>query len=219
MATQLEIVEAVVRPLTANYGEPKGDPEAFKSLLLRTLQSFSVPSLERAVERLVMTRKFKTWPTIAEIVEAARKINGEDTKTKYPTALSGITKENFFSQSQTFVERDFEARGTCLEYVRMGTAAWEAWAVYFIEYLGFRPDFIGPDKIGWYAPTKWPSQFDKDVGLKADKAVANFEEYDPQEATIEKDPIDEAEERKNIVEMWQKLREDLLKSARKQTII
>lgn len=217
MATKEEIRDIVVFPLTANYGQPKDEPDAFRELLVKTLDSFSADALDKAVTKLVMTRRYKTWPTIAEIVEAARSINGEKGKVRYPSALSGVNKDNFWTQSQAFVDRDFDARGTCLEYVRQGSRSWEAWAVYFIEFLGFRPTVL--NKIGWYAPTQWPGQFDRDVGLKADSAVMHFEEYEPETSTSYEDREVTDEEKKNVVELWGKLKVDLLKSARSQAIL
>lgn len=222
MATREEIRDIVILPLTANYGQPKDEPEAFSHLIIKTLDSFSADALDKAVTKLVMTRRYKTWPTIAEIVEAARSINGEKGKTRYPSALSNVTRDNFWTQSQAFVERDYDARGTCLEYVRKGTREWEAWAIYFVEYLGFDVETLQNTtfkKMGWYAPTKWPSQFDKDVGLKADNAVIHFEEYEPESDYSVGDKEVTAEERENVVKLWGKLREELLKSGRKQTII
>lgn len=214
MAEKHEIRDIVVRPLTANYGLPKDDPEAFVELLLKTLSGFSPQALDHAVTKLVMGRRYKTWPTIAEIVEAARSLNGEKGKVRHPSPLSGVNKENFSAQSKNFIERDYAARGTCLERVRQGTREWEAWAVYFIEYLGFRHEVL--NKIEWHAPTRWPSEFDADVGLKADQAVIDFEEYDPEE-DVSDDFVRPEEEKQKIQQLWAELREKLLHSGKKQT--
>lgn len=214
MATKEEIVSHVVRPLTANYGPIKDDPEAFRDLLIRTLSNYTPMALDRAVEKLVMTRRYKTWPTIAEIVEAARNVSGEKEKTKYPTPMKGITADNFWQQSSLFVERDFEARGTCLEYVRKGTAQWQAWAIYF-DILGLENHLL--KTLGWYAPTMWPWQFDTEKGPEAQPPI-DFIEYDPEVPEDVDHKITEAEKQR-VVEMWTRLRGELLKNSRAQAII
>lgn len=215
MATKEEIGKHVVRPLTANYGPVKDDPEAFQDLLIRTLASYSTTALDRAVEKLVMTRRYKTWPTIAEIVEAARGNTGGKEKTKYPHPMRGVNADNFWQQSSLFVERDMEARGTCLEYVRKGTAAWQAWTMYF-DILGLDVPLL--KNIGWYAPTVWPWQFDMEKGPKAQPPI-DFVEYEPEEDFSHQDYTPSEQEKKNVAEHWQKLRTELLKSTRASAII
>lgn len=216
MATREEIGKHVVRPLTANYGPVKDDPEAFQDLLIRTLASYSTTALDRAVEKLVMTRKYKTWPTIAEIVEAAKGYTGDKEKGKYPLPMRGVNAENFWQQSLLFAQRDEEARGTCLEYVRKGTAQWEAWAMYF-DLLGMKLSLLR--NIGWYAPTMWPWQFDMETGPKAQPPI-DFIEYEP-EGSIDYNEEHTAtpEERKRVVDMWQEMRKEMLKSSRANAII
>jgi hypothetical protein len=216
MATKEEILAHVVRPLTSNYGSIKDDPEAFRDLLLRTLSNYTPMALDRAVEKLVMTRRYKTWPTIAEIVEAARNVAGDKDKPKYPHPMKGITADNFWQQSSLFVERDFEARGTCLEYVRKGTAEWQAWAIYF-DILGLNNQLL--NGLGWYAPTQWPWQFDTEKGPDAQPPI-DFIEYDPEiPDTHNPDFKPTEEEKQRIVEMWGKLKVELLKSSRQGAII
>lgn len=216
MATREEIGKHVVRPLTANYGPVKDDPEAFQDLLIRTLASYSTTALDRAVEKLVMTRKYKTWPTIADIVEAAKGYTGDKEKGKYPLPMRGVNAENFWQQSLLFAQRDEEARGTCLEYVRKGTAQWEAWAIYF-DLLGMKLSLL--KNIGWYAPTMWPWQFDMETGPKAQPPI-DFIEYEP-EGSIDynEEHTSTAEEKKRVVDMWQAMRTEMLKSARQNAII
>lgn len=216
MATKEEIGKHVVRPLTANYGPVKDDPEAFQDLLIRTLASYSTTALDRAVEKLVMTRRYKTWPTIAEIVEAARGNTGDKDKAKYPHPMKNINAENFWQQSSLFVERDMEARGTCLEYVRKGTAQWEAWAMYF-DLINLQNHLL--KGMGWYAPTMWPWQFDMETGPKAQPPI-DFIEYEP-EGSMEYDSeyTPTPEEKKRVVDMWQEMRKEMLKSSRANAII
>jgi hypothetical protein len=216
MATKEEIVAHVVRPLTANYGVVKDDPEAFRDLLIRTLSSYTPTALDRAVEKLVMTRKYKTWPTIAEIVGAAKGNTGEKEKGKYPLPMRGVTAENFWQQSSLFVERDMEARGTCLEYVRKGTAQWEAWAIY-LDLINLQNHLLRG--LGWYAPTMWPWQFDMETGPKAQPPI-DFIEYEP-EGTMDysEEHKPTAEEKKRVVDMWQNMRIEMLKSAKRHAII
>lgn len=215
--TKEKVLNHVMIPLTANYGHPREtNPEAFRDLLIRTLSSFSPEALDRAVDHICMTRRYKSWPTIAEIVEAARSANGggSEGKIRYPKALSGVTADNFWAQSSLFVERDFEARGTCTQYVRKGSIEWEAWAIYF-DMLGLDMSLLKNN--GWYAPTKWPSEFDLDIGLKCHPPL-DFVEYDP-EPEADKEWVATEEEKANINAMWIKLKETLLKQARSQAII
>lgn len=216
MATREEIGKHVVRPLTANYGPVKDDPEAFQDLLIRTLASYTPMALDRAVEKLVMTRRYKTWPTIAEIVEAARGNTGEKEKNKYPHPMKGINASNFWQQSSLFVERDMEARGTCLEYVRKGSAQWEAWAMYF-DLINLQNHLL--KSLGWYAPTMWPWQFDTETGPKAQPPI-DFIEYEPEggESYVETS-APSPEEKKRVVDLWRDMRTEMLKSAHKSAII
>ena len=216
MATKEEIFKHVVIPLTANYGPVKGEPEAFQDLLIRTLASYSTIALDRAVEKLVMTRKYKTWPTIADIVGAAKGNTGEKEKGKYPLPMRGVNAENFWQQSKLFVERDMEARGTCLEYVRKGTAQWEAWATYF-DLINLQNHLL--KGMGWYAPTMWPWQFDMETGPKAQPPI-DFIEYEPEgsfQYDAEHTPTEE--EKKRVGDMWRNMRGEMLKSSKQHAII
>lgn len=57
------------------YGEPDSDdPKAFMGEYARMLKGYSESVLNDALDRLLRTRKFKTWPTIAECVGAAEDV-------------------------------------------------------------------------------------------------------------------------------------------------
>lgn len=219
MATKEEIFERVIKPMTANYGPINSDDvEAFRDLLIRALSPHSAEVLDRAVDRIVMTRKYKKWPTIADIIEAVKatgRAGKEDGKTRYPNPMRGVDYANFWNKSQEFVERDYESRGTCLHYVRRGTFQWESWAIYF-DVIGLDAAVLRSD--GWYAPSEWPWQFDTDNGSKC-SVPPDFEEYevDSWSGGEYKEPT--PEEKARIVDLWQKLRKELLKKEAKQAII
>lgn len=215
MATKEEIVTYVVKPLSANFGPIKGDPEAFRDLLMRNLEPFSPILLERAVDKLVTTRKYKTWPTIADIMEAVKKAGGKDTnKSRYPMPMRDVDAESFWTLSQQFVERDYDARGTCLVYCRKGTANWEAWSIYF-EKIGLFPSFLRKNE--WYAPCDWPWQFDTEKGQDCQPPI-DFIEYEVTDFDARTNDT-APENRENISSKWAELREQMLKQARKSAII
>lgn len=217
MATKEEILNCVVKPLTSNYGAIKGDPEAFRDLLCRTLESYSPILLDRAVERIVTTRRYKTWPTIGDIVEAVKKAGGKDTeRSKFPTPMRDVTAENFWELSGQFVQRDFDARGTCLVHCKKGTYQWESWSIY-LEKIGLRPAFL--KNLEWYSPCEWPWQFDTEKGQDCQPPI-DFIEYIPYEYKPSPEIFgDQVEDREKISSEWAKLRETMLKEARKSAII
>lgn len=54
------------------YGAPDtDDPDAFVGEYIRLLKGYSEDVLDAALDRLLKTRKFRTWPTIADCVSAA----------------------------------------------------------------------------------------------------------------------------------------------------
>lgn len=218
MATRDEIRDHVVRPLTANFGAHQhDDPEAYRDLLERALMPHPVPALQRAVEKIVMTRKYRDWPTIADIVKAVRdtgQAGKEDGKVKYPLPARGVNADNFWMKSQEFVERDFESRGTCLTYLRRGTAQWESWAIYF-DKIGLNLSLLNRD--GWSAPTEWPWQFDSENGQSCTVPM-DFEEY-VIEPEYQHDSPMTAEQKAKAVENWKVLRENLLKRSADNVVI
>lgn len=220
MATKEEIMEHLVRPLTANYGPIKvDDAEAFRDLLIRAMTPHSTQAIDRAVDKIVMTRKYKSWPTIADIVDAVKSTGQAgkgDGKTMYPSPMRGVDAGNFWVKSQEFVERDYEARGTCLYYLKKGTAQWETWAIYF-DQIGL--DLAVLRSNGWYGPCEWPWQFDSENGSKC-FVPPDFEEYEVEPAYVHNDETGPSpEEKQKVVEMWNELRLRLLKQGAEAAII
>lgn len=220
MATREEVGEHLVRPLTANYGHIKvEDGEAFRDLLVRAMAPHSVEAIRRAVDKIVMTRKYKSWPTIADIVDTI-KATGQagkgDGKTMYPTPMRGVDATNFWIKSQEFVERDYEARGTCLHLLRKGTAQWESWAIY-LDRLGL--DLAVLRANSWYGPSEWPWQFDTENGQHCSVPV-DFVEYEVEPTYRHDDDAGPSpEEKQKVVEMWAELRQRLLKQGAEAAII
>jgi hypothetical protein len=67
---------AFMKRMVLVYGAPDTEePEAFVAEYVRILKSYSDDILNAALDRLLKTRKFKTWPSIAECVGAAEDEN------------------------------------------------------------------------------------------------------------------------------------------------
>jgi hypothetical protein len=63
---------AFMKRMVLVYGAPDTEePEAFVAEYVRILKSYPDDILNAALDRLLKTRKFKTWPSIAECVGAA----------------------------------------------------------------------------------------------------------------------------------------------------
>lgn len=68
------MIEQFLRRLTVIYGMPKSDTaDAFYQEYRDALSRFSAENLERAADRILQTHKYRSWPTIAECIDAAEK--------------------------------------------------------------------------------------------------------------------------------------------------
>lgn len=57
------------------YGVPEStDPQAFVAEYARMMRQYVDSELEEAAERLLQTRKYKSWPTIAECINALENV-------------------------------------------------------------------------------------------------------------------------------------------------
>lgn len=78
------------------FGNPDSpDPKGFLEEYTRHLRGYDPEVLDRAMDILLKTRKFKTWPSIGEIVEAAGKAGSELPKAPtnpFPTKRDHVDK-------------------------------------------------------------------------------------------------------------------------------
>lgn len=64
--------DAMLHRFVLVYGAPdSNDPSAFMAEYARQLRNYTIAEISRATDHILRTRKYKTWPTIGECVEAA----------------------------------------------------------------------------------------------------------------------------------------------------
>jgi len=76
---------AMLERLLLMYGAPEtDDAEAYLGEYARQLRNYSVDELSRATDIIFRSRRFKTWPTIGECIQAAEEAR-EQLKEKHPS--------------------------------------------------------------------------------------------------------------------------------------
>jgi len=122
------------------YGAPESDnPSAYMEEYARQLRNYRADELSRATDNLLRTRKFKTWPTIGECVEAAD-FAREQLREKHPAKPTG--EDSMWSEA---------ARKWADEQLRNDdgrTGVEEGWLLGVHEH--FRANYAKRD-------TRWPS--------------------------------------------------------------
>jgi hypothetical protein len=75
---------AMLERLLLMYGAPEtDDAEAYLGEYARQLRNYSVDELSRATDIIFRSRRFKTWPTIGECIEASEQAR-EQLREKHP---------------------------------------------------------------------------------------------------------------------------------------
>jgi len=75
---------AMLERLLLMYGAPEtDDAEAYLGEYARQLRNYTVDELSRATDIIFRSRRFKTWPTIGECIQAAEEAR-EQLKEKHP---------------------------------------------------------------------------------------------------------------------------------------
>ena len=115
------------------YGAPDSDdPAAFMGEYARLLKGYSDDVLSEALDRLLKTRKFKTWPTIAECVGAA-----EDATAARAAAKKAPQKRTDFTpEADAILKTDLAAR-----------AAHEGWILGLYDFVQRNGHPPGQSKI------------------------------------------------------------------------
>lgn len=68
------MAKELLKRLTTMFGTPKTeDPGAFLSEYIRAMAPYGTDVLDLAGDRLLKSHKFRTWPSIAECIDAASK--------------------------------------------------------------------------------------------------------------------------------------------------
>lgn len=78
MATEAEVLETVIEPMAAIFGRPYGcqtgqEVEMAQAEYLKTLRGYPIDALEKGWADIRAEWTKRTWPPIAEIVNAARR--------------------------------------------------------------------------------------------------------------------------------------------------
>lgn len=66
------------------YGDPDVDNvEGFLAEFTKALRNYSAPELERAADHIIRTRRYKTWPTVGEVIGACEEAR-EGQRVRHP---------------------------------------------------------------------------------------------------------------------------------------
>ena len=70
------MAKAFIKRMTVVYGAPDTDDvSAFLGEYIRQLKQYSDDVLDAALDRMLRTRRYKTWPTIADCIAAAHEVS------------------------------------------------------------------------------------------------------------------------------------------------
>lgn len=111
------------------YGAPDTDePEAFVGEYIRLLKGYSDEVLDAALDRLLKTRKFRTWPSIADCVSAAE----DESAFRHLATRKGAAPTDFKKEAEEILSTPLGAK-----------AAHEGWILGLYDHVerkGSRPN-------------------------------------------------------------------------------
>ena len=127
------------------YGSPSRDPQEAKAIIseyARLMVQYSEPELEGAADKLIRTRKFRNWPTIAECIEALEDHRAEVYAKNAPELQ--IARHPYPEWDRAA----FAAADKLIQSVMGRQAAQEGWILGLHDYCRKHSKLPGPWEIG-----------------------------------------------------------------------
>lgn len=176
MITEFEIEHHFIAKFKDTHGEPPEGKNFAKSIEGRAPKNATVLSLETAAERLIRTKKAKTFPSFPDCLNAIIEASRHDAPQAKPGTLSKIvTPENYAAMALDHMRLHsyYGAMGCMIE---PGSPEWGLWVAYFIakgvpakrmasiEAFARRPAIEGEAQWmvtdRYMVPSRYPMEFD-----------------------------------------------------------
>lgn len=174
MITEADVQHHFVDRFVETHGEPRDGYVA--GLWKRLPRDVTIDALEGAAEKMIRTKRSKTFPAFAECLDAIQSWS-RTTATAFPGASKNVvTAENYVSMAQNSMKLRQRGEGIgCM--IEPGSEEWFAWKAYFAG-LGYKASRMHQiedkargydretDRIKWYVterymvPSQWPVEFD-----------------------------------------------------------
>lgn len=189
MITEIEIQHHFIDKFNETHGDA---PEGFASAIYkRAPKAATIASLEAAAERVIRTKKSKSFPSFAESLSAIVEAAGSPSARHGSTTSKIITADNFEGMALDHM-RATAAYGSMGCMIEPGSPEWELWAAYFIDKDIKRPRMVQIEAfarraavdgiIQWVVsdrymvPARYPSEFDASAPSKPTTWAGHFEE-------------------------------------------
>lgn len=176
MITEFEIEHHFIAKFKDTHGEPPEGKNFAKSIEGRAPKNATVLSLEAAAERLIRTKKAKTFPSFPDCLNAIIEASRHDAPQAVPGAATKIiTPENYAAMAMDHM-RAHSSYGAMGCMIEPGSPEWGLWAAYFIakgisakrmasiEAFARRPAVEGEERWmvtdRYMVPARYPMEFD-----------------------------------------------------------
>lgn len=176
MITEFEIEHHFIAKFKDTHGEPPEGKNFAKSIEGRAPKNATVLSLETAAERLIRTKKAKTFPSFPDCLNAIIEASRHDTPQATPGAVAKIVMPENYAAMALDHMRLHGSYGSLGCMIEPGSPEWGLWVAYFIaksipakrmasiEAFARRPAIEG--QIQWIVtdrymvPARYPMEFD-----------------------------------------------------------
>lgn len=190
MISEAEIQHHFIGRFVETHGDA---PEGFTSAIYkRAPKSATINSLEAAAERIIRTKKSKSFPSFAESLAAIVEASGSGVSRSAPGSLAKlVTADNYEAMALDHMRLN-AAYGSMGAMIEPGTDEWGLWAAYFIAKDIQRPRMVSIESFArrpaidgvvqwdvtarYMVPTRFPIEFDHDAPSKPTTWADHFAE-------------------------------------------